>query len=169
MIELQSPDVPLVMMADARRHALVRPEITDRPLWLYGNGKLGALARDYFAAVGQEVAGSFEYDEEAPKDARIAVCIVTAPYRPIESRLRARGFTDIWPAYDVMELYDGHPLRNGWYANPPTAVDEQRFNEVYAAWHDGMLARFITLQFRLAEQLRRRMGVLKIFPRKFLC
>ena len=144
----------------------LRPEATDRPLWLYGNGKLGALARDYFAAVGQEVAGTFEHDEDAPRDARVAVAIVTAPYSRIEARLRSRGFIDVWPAYDIMQLYNGHPLRNGWYANPITDNDDEKISEVHAAWYDD-ISRAHYLQF-LAWRLLRQELIFEDIPAPIL-
>lgn len=99
---------------------------------------MAALARQFFIAVGQPIAGVFEGDEDAPRDARVAVCIVTAPYVPIEQGLRARGFTDVWPGYDVMDLYAGrgHPLENGWYAEPLTDVTMARIAAVMSGWHD---------------------------------
>ena len=99
---------------------------------------MAALARQYFAAVGQPIAGVFEGDQDAPRQARIAVCVVTAPYVPIERALAARGFTDVWPGYDVMDLYvgRGHPLENGWYAPVLTPGDMARIAEVMSGWHD---------------------------------
>ena len=69
-----------------------RPQLTDRPLWLYGRGSLGRLAREYIKINGIPVAGEFERDEPAPAGAPVAVCVVTAPYAPIERVLRGRGY-----------------------------------------------------------------------------
>lgn len=116
---------------------------------------MGTLARQYFAAVGQPVAGVFEHGQDAPRDARIAVCVVTAPYVPIERVLHARGFTDVWPGYDEMDLFAGrgHPLENGWYAPPLTPSDMARIAEVMSGWHDDV-SRAHYLQFLAWRTIR---------------
>ena len=115
------------------------PKLSGKPLWLYGNGALGALACEFFSAVGVSAKGPFEYDQTAPIDAQIAVCIVTSPYVPIEQKLAARGFTDIVPFYDLAyELRGHHPLANGWAAFPLEPRSKDNILTVMSGWGDDI-------------------------------
>src|SRR3974390_35238 len=127
---------PIDVLTSLHAHP-IRPTPSSRALWLYGNGKLAKLAGEFFAAAGQEVAGTFVGAQIAPCRARVAVAIITWPYVPIQFSLEARGCEDIWPVYDVMEGYGDcpHPLRNGWYATL-TPDDTQKVEAVYAGLAD---------------------------------
>lgn len=94
--------------------------LSRKPLWLYGKGELGQMAQLYFNYTGVEVAGWFEYDEPAPLDAQVAVCIVrNTPYSEIEQKLQNRGFRDIVPFYDLTDsIITDHPWKNGWIGKP---------------------------------------------------
>jgi FkbM family methyltransferase len=115
-----------------------RPPITDKALWLYGKGKLGKLAKEFCRVVGQKVDGVFDSTDTVPTAARIAVCVVTSPYNPIRRSLLDNGSVgDIWPFYDIAELYRGkHPLENGWYAEAFTSVDKSAIVNVLTRWDD---------------------------------
>jgi len=111
--------------------------LSGKPLWLYGKGELGRMAEEYLQYAGVVVAGTFEHDEPAPLDAQVAVCIVrNAPYSEIEGRLRARGFRNVVPFYDLTDtIITDHPWKNGWLARPEK-TDFIKMEEVLDRWWD---------------------------------
>lgn len=152
------------------------PVAADRPLALYGAGNLGRLARDYLKAVGKDFV--FAVDRDAARIAqdpawsgmrvlhpdaipgadkrnvRLAVSVVTSPYIPIERALRADGFADVVPFYDLAESFRHvHPLSNGWFAAPLTAQEEDKTAAVLARWDDGV-SRAHHLQFLAWRRVR---------------
>src|SRR5271169_700684 len=152
------------------------PVAADVPLALYGMGNLGRLARDFLNIVGHKPVMAIDRDAgrraqepswssiplldfgqaaEYAKDAlRVAVCIVTTPYVPIERSLRQLGFDDIVPFYDLAESFRAmHPLSNGWFAAPLTALDQAKTAEVLARWDDDV-SRAHHLQFLAWRRLR---------------
>lgn len=111
------------------------------PLWLYGAGALGKLARSHCDTVGLPIAGvvdrnaaAFRNDSDwqglavwPPADvprmvraeACLAIAVATSPYVPITAALAREGWADCVPFYDVAEAFrDRHPLGNGWFAEP---------------------------------------------------
>jgi FkbM family methyltransferase len=152
------------------------PVAADMPLTVYGAGNLGRLARDFLAVLGHKLVmvidrdarrlaqepswssvpllGLDEAAEHAKDGLRIAVCVVTAPYVPIEQSLQQLGFEDIVPFYDLAESFRGvHPLSNGWFAAPLTAFDREKTTEVLARWDDDV-SRAHYLQFLAWRRLR---------------
>jgi len=127
----------------------------ERPLYLYGAGNLGKLAREFLTAVGHQPSGIFERDDPTPQgDARVAVSVVTSPYVAIERALAARGCADVVPFYDLAEGLRGrHPLSNGWFAEPLSADDQREIADVYAGWDDDV-SRAHHLQFMAWRRLR---------------
>lgn len=143
------------MSTFATTPSLAPPPLTERPLYLYGAGNLGRLAREFLSAVGREPAGIFERGDPIPEvGARVAVSVVTSPYVAIESSLAARGCADVVPFYDLAESLRGrHPLANGWFANPLTADDQREIEGVHAGWDDDV-SRAHHLQFTVWRRLR---------------
>jgi FkbM family methyltransferase len=152
------------------------PVAMDRPLALYGAGSLGRLARDFLTGVGHDFAMvidrnadalarnpywsgvALKHSDAVPQGARrafrLAVSIVTAPYVPIERALRAQGFDDVVPFYDLAESFRAvHPLSNGWFAPPLTADDRAATARVLTKWHDDQ-SRAHHLQFLAWRRLR---------------
>lgn len=152
------------------------PVAADAPLALYGAGNLGHLARDFLNIVGLKPVMVIDRDvarlahkpawsgvplldaDEAAKFAKdgisIAVCVVTSPYVPIERSLEQLGFEDIVPFYDVAESFRAvHPLSNGWFAAPLTALDQAKTVEVLTRWDDD-ISRAHHLQFLAWRRLR---------------
>jgi FkbM family methyltransferase len=152
------------------------PVAADVPLAVYGAGNLGRLARDFLAVVGHKLVmvidrdarrlaqepswsnvpllGPDEAAEHAKDRLRIAVCVVTAPYVPIERSLQQLGFEDIVPFFDLSESFRSvHPLSNGWFAAPLTAFDREKTAEVLARWDDDV-SRAHHLQFLAWRRLR---------------
>lgn len=152
------------------------PVAADVPFALYGAGNLGRLARDFLSIVGHKPVMAIDRDarhlahepawssiqllnaDEAAEFAkvglRIAVCVVTAPYVPIERSLQRLGFEDIVPFYDLAESFRAvHPLSNGWFAAPLTALDNAKTVEVLARWDDD-ISRAHHLQFLAWRRVR---------------
>ena len=152
------------------------PASTDLPLALYGAGNLGQLARDFLQTVGQDFC--FVIDRNArqiaedpywsgvrllhPHDVtattkrnlRLAVSLVTSPYVPLERSLLELGFDDVVPFYDLAESFRAvHPLSNGWFAKPLTAIDQEKTAEVLTLWDDDV-SRAHHLQFLAWRRLR---------------
>ena len=131
------------------------PTRTDRPLYLYGAGNLGRMAQEFCRAVEVPVAGTFEHDQAAPLDSRVAVCVVTSPYLPIREDLNRRGHDNVVPFYDLAETLRGdrHPLANGWLAEPLTYLDREKIKHVWKRWDDDA-SRAHHLQFLAWRCLR---------------
>lgn len=152
------------------------PATVGAPLALYGAGNLGHLARDFLKAVGHDFAFVVdrnarkieanagwsgvilrqpeEVPEQAKRDARLAVCVVTAPYVPLEQALSAQGFKDIVPFFDLAEGFrQRHPLSNGWFAPPLTAQDRDNTAGALVRWDDD-ISRAHHLQFLAWRRLR---------------
>lgn len=152
------------------------PASPDPPLALYGAGNLGLLAREFLAAVGRDFrtvidrnarqaaqepcwsGASLIHPDGVPaaakRDLRLAVCVVTSPYVPIERSLLDLGFEDVVPFYDLAENFrDRHPLSNGWFASPLGAPDREKTAEVLALWDDDV-SRAHHLQFLAWRRLR---------------
>ena len=152
------------------------PVAADQPIALYGAGNLGRMARKFLDSVGAEIA--VVLDTEAARIAqdpiwsgiqvvrpdamphsirsrlRLAVCVVTSPYVPIERTLVEQGFEDVVPFYDLAEGFrDVHPLSNGWFAGPLSSLDRRNIGNVLARWHDDV-SRAHHLQFLAWRRLR---------------
>jgi len=152
------------------------PVTADRPVALYGAGNFGRMAREFLDAVGHGVAMVIDRDAKrlaqdpywsgiqlvhpddgtdvAKNELLIAVSIVTSPYVPIERALADQGFADVVPFYDLVESFRSqHPLSNGWFAGPLTAIDHLKTAEVLARWDDDV-SRAHHLQFLAWRRLR---------------
>ena len=152
------------------------PVSASLPLALYGGGSLGRMAHDLLNAVGHDIVVVIDRDAERlaqercwsgvqlvhpddlaeiPKgELRVAVSVVTSPYVPLERRLLELGFEDIVPFYDLAESFRGvHPLSNGWFVGPLTALAQNKTAEVLALWDDDM-SRAHHLQFLAWRRLR---------------
>jgi FkbM family methyltransferase len=149
------PPLDEAMSGFATMPSLAPPPPTARPLYLYGAGNLGGLAREFLTAVGHEPTGIFERGDPIPDPgARVAVSVVTSPYVAIEGALAARGCDDVVPFYDLAEGLRGrHPLSNGWFAEPFTAADLREIEDVFAGWNDDV-SRAHHLQFMAWRRLR---------------
>tara|TARA_B110001454_G_scaffold73510_1_gene71195 strand:- start:70 stop:1266 length:1197 start_codon:yes stop_codon:yes gene_type:complete len=158
------------------RTCSVSPVQPSAPITLYGGGDMGRMARRYFEALGHEVAYVIDRDAEAlridpfwsgvkvfhpdavparvKREVQLLLCVATSPLKPLETALRAEGWTDIVPFYDVAESQrERHPLSNGWFAPPLDAYDSARTSAVLARWDDD-LSRAHHLQFLAWRLLR---------------
>jgi FkbM family methyltransferase len=135
----------------------VRHQPVDKPLILYGSGKLGRMAGELFRRLNIPIAYAVDRacrtgdrllddvpvirpeaaDQIDRETCLIAVCIVTAPYEPIRDELAAMGWRHIFPVYDVLDAYrDRLPLGNGWFAGVLNDEDINQIDEVLAGWSD---------------------------------
>lgn len=151
----------------AGRRPEVGPQPADRPLVLYGAGKMGRLAAELMAFLGIPVAYAIDRSppedrlllgripvyrpEEAPSADHashlVAVCVVLAPYELIRASLTEMGWRHVTPFYDVAEAYTGRaPLNNGWFAGPLDDEDQARIGQVLEKWDDDC-SRAAHLQF----------------------
>ena len=160
-------ELPDPAMASALLETLVSgtcypPIKTDLPLVLYGRGNLGKMAQEYLKFIGHKSAQTIEYDETADPNSCVAVCIVTAPYVPIEQKLLGRGFKSVLPFYDFTENFKHlHPLSNGWFADP--LVDKDKIIKVLSTWGDD-ISRAHHLQFIAWRRLRQEWTFETAFP-----
>lgn len=152
------------------------PVPPDAPLALYGTGDLGAMARDFLKFVGQPVAIAVDRDaarlanrpewaglqlvrpgdvpDRDKRRLRLAVCVATSPYVPLEHALLDLGFADIVPFYDLAESFRHlHPLSNGWFAAPFSDADRDHTARVLLRWSDD-ISRAHHLQFLAWRRLR---------------
>lgn len=148
-----------------------------QPLALYGAGDLGRLARNHLRYLDIPIAAVIDRNAEAisadpgwagipvlhpdkvdpafKRDAMLAVSIATSPFAPLQASLRAAGWANVVPYYDIAESFrDRHPLSNGWIAEPFTEADMTALEEVLAGWADDR-SRAHHLQFLAWRRLRR--------------
>jgi len=156
------------------RPAIVTPRRVDRPLVLYGAGKMGHLAAELLQKLDIPVAYAIDRspppdrlldgripvyrpDEAPPQDRRthlIAVCTVFSPYQPIRAALAQAGWLDVTPFYDIAEAYvDRVPMGNGWFLGALEAHEPAEIRQVLGTWDDDH-SRAAHLQF-LAWRLHR--------------
>jgi len=121
---------------------MIGPRKVDKPLVLYGMGKLGKLAHEIFTEIGVDVFTGidrdmpFDFSRSAREKALIAVCIASEPYEPIADHLRSVGWTDIVPVWDIIEAYPECGIRNGWFVGELTPEDIQGINYVMRHFKD---------------------------------
>lgn len=135
----------------------------DKPLFIYGNGNLGGIAREFLDVVKLPAERTldrkdFEFGVDRSirlASPRVAVAIITSPYAPIERALRERGFSDIVPFYDLAwDFREIHPLgENGWFAEPFGGYDRDKIAGVLDAWEDDR-SRAHHLSFMAWRRLR---------------
>lgn len=141
----------------------------DKPLALYGAGKLGKMAIDLLERIGisplmiidanPDVSRSDPFWEhrkvlhpsQVAQDIRssclLAVTIATLPYEEMAATLGTQGWIDIVPFYDIAEAYTNiYPLSNGWVLNHFDDQDIAATSKVLNAWSDD-ISRAHHLQF----------------------
>ncbi|MFA7059946.1 MAG: FkbM family methyltransferase [Pedobacter sp.] len=152
------------------------PRIVNKPLILYGAGKLGRMAKEYFQSIGIPVlfvvdAKPDQYADdlfwenidilkpddvsvEYKQDALLAVCVATTPFTALQSFLYSDGWLDFVPFYDITEAYRNlHPLRNGWFSGELDNNDIAGIEAVLCGWSED-ISRAHHLQFIAWHYLR---------------
>lgn len=135
------------------------PRKADKPLALYGAGKLGKMAKEYFDAIGLPVSlvidanpdkakedpfwrgvavkGPDEASKAEKSGMLLAVCVAMLPFTELGPSLAAKGWEDVVPFYDVAEAYRSvHPLGNGWFAGKFTDEGIKGTERALKGWSD---------------------------------
>ncbi len=160
-----------------------KPEVVNKPLVIYGAGKLGKLAVDFFDHCNLSIEcvldqkansdGFFEkniplfHPDKITKDKRdqylVVIAIVNTAVTPIINKLRNDGWKHVKPFYDVAQNYIHlNPLNNGWFSGNLTHEDKKNIQKVLMLWNDDQ-SRAAYLQF-LAWRILRQEWVFKIAP-----
>lgn len=152
------------------------PFRTAEPIALYGAGNLGRMASEFLDAVGHPFDVVIDRNAESlhddpfwsdhrmmtpdavPDTIRqghvVLVTVATADYAPVETALREAGFRQVVPFYDFAEGFrDVHPLSNGWFAGPLSALDLRMTGRVLDGFADD-ISRAHHLQFLAWRRLR---------------
>lgn len=171
-----SNDAARILQQIAARPAKKAARKIDKPLALYGAGKLGKMAVELLERIGispvmvvDANAGAFRNDHfwsdreivsphDVPPEARasflLAISIATLPYAELAATLSAQGWRDIVPFYDVAEAYkDVYPLSNGWVLDRFDDTDVAAAQEVLEIWDDD-ISRAHHLQFLAWHRIR---------------
>ena len=141
----------------------------DKPLAVYGAGKLGKMAVELLERIGmppdlvidknpeghrndpfwrdRAIVAASDVPHEVRKSFMLAISIATLPYEELAASLADQGWIDIVPFYDVSEAYrDIYPLSNGWVLDQFDSVDVTATRKVLENWGDD-ISRAHHLQF----------------------
>ena len=150
------------------------PEAVNKPLVIYGAGKLGKLAVDFFdhcnlpveCVLDQNVnsEGFFEnsiplfHPDKIAKSKRdqylVVIAIVNTPITTIINKLRNNGWKHVMPFYDVAQNYTHlNPLNNGWFSGSLNLEEKNNLKNVLMLWNDDQ-SRAAYLQFLAWRILR---------------
>ena len=96
---------------------MIKPRLVDKPLVIYGKGKLGALAKEIFYEL--KIRPHYVFDDKCSfkalrKDVLVALCVATEPYCVVTAPLSKAGWKDIVPVWEIIEAYPRIGLHNGW-------------------------------------------------------
>ncbi len=175
----QSPDrkaARLLLHEIANKPVSCEPRKVDKPLLLYGAGDLGRMAKGYLDSLGIpflfvvdaspelhredpfwtgiKILSPQEVPDELRESALLAICIVTVPFDKVTSPLKAQGWVDVVPFYDIAEAYiDVHPLSNGWFSGTLNKNDIIGIESALYRWEDDA-SRAHHLQFIAWRALR---------------
>ena len=114
---------------------MIGPRKVDKPLVLYGYGKLGKLAAEIFTELGIPYRMTDKHDPDVGvcddhEAVLVAVCVASEPYKPIENKLALLGYTDVVPVWDIIEAYPEVGIRNGWFGGEITDEDAEGIDVV---------------------------------------
>jgi hypothetical protein len=118
----------------------------DKPLFLYGAGKLGQLAVEVMNELAimtscmvdkNGLIKSEDILPEVKKRSLIAVCCTTEPYWKIAESLRSDGWNDIVSVYDIFNAYPECGITNGWKVDYNILNVKNEFHEITVQWDDG--------------------------------
>lgn len=169
-------EAPALLAEIACATSTARPLQPTLPLALYGAGDLGRMARDHLRFLDIPIAAVIDRNADAlaadpgwtgipvlhpdtvdptfKREAMLAVSIATNPFAPLQASLRAAGWENVVPYYDIAESFrDRHPLSNGWIADPFSPEDVAGLSTVLEGWADDR-SRAHHLQFLAWRRLR---------------
>jgi hypothetical protein len=120
----------------------MNPRKVDKPLVLYGYGKLGKLAIEVFDKLNIHTVSinkDFKsYEITNKEDCLIAVCIATESYEPIKRQLQDEGWQDIVSVYDIFEAYPECGITSGWFTGKLSSADIEGIASVMNNFSDEM-------------------------------
>jgi FkbM family methyltransferase len=152
------------------------PRAIDGPFALYGAGKLGRMAMDFFqhARLAPTIVVDVNADQvrdvpswqscnvllpsEVPAHMKralpLVVSVATVCFTELAESLQSQGWRDVVPLYDVMEAYRCcYPIGNGWFMGDMDGAEQQMVEQVLAGWSDD-ISRAHHLQFIAWHRLR---------------
>lgn len=171
-----SKDAAGILQQIASRPAKKAARKIDKPLAIYGAGKLGKMAVELLERIGipppmvvdanpgasrndpfwhdRAILSPHEVSPDARATYLLAVSIATLPYEELAVTLADQGWCDIVPFYDVAEAYrDVYPLSNGWVLDQFDDTDVAATQEVLETWGDD-ISRAHHLQFLAWHRFR---------------
>lgn len=177
--ELRLPDAPAASALLGELHALrsrVGPRRIEGPFALYGAGKLGRMAMEFFdharltpavvvdanaemlrddpAWQSREILAPNQVSADMKRALPLVVSIATVCFTEMAETLRSQGWQEVVPLYDVMEAYrDRYPIGNGWFMGDVNAAERANIEQVMAGWSDDM-SRAAHVQFLAWHRLR---------------
>jgi FkbM family methyltransferase len=152
------------------------PRSLEGPFALYGAGKLGLMAMTFFEHVQLKPDLVIDANADRLRDSAawrrwpmqdplhvpmrlkrslpLVVSIATTCFAELAAGLKAQGWRDVIPIYDVTEAYrTRYPLGNGWFMGELTGTERSATEQVLAAWSDDV-SRAHHLQFMAWHRLR---------------
>lgn len=171
-----SEDAAVLLRQIASRPAKQAARKIDKPLAIYGAGKLGKMAIELLERIGKppdmvvdanpdaskkepfwrdrEILKPSEVSPDTRASFLLAVSIATLPFEELAAMLAAQGWRDIVPFYDVAEAYrDVYPLGNGWVLDQFSDADVAATQQVLDKWGDD-ISRAHHLQFMAWHRFR---------------
>jgi hypothetical protein len=121
---------------------MIKPREVDKPLVLYGDGKLSHLAQEIFAELKIPVREIITHRDiqSTPSpvlpDALVAVCVAKDFYSKICHSLKIAGWYDIVPVWDIILAYPEIGILNGWMAPRLSTEEYCHIYTVKSALHD---------------------------------
>jgi hypothetical protein len=110
---------------------MIGPRLVNKPLVIYGNGKLGRLAMEIFHELHIPIVGLVDktcvFRDKHPRDAILAICVATEPYNQIIAPLVETGWDDIVPVWNIIEAYLEVGIHNGWIEQPMDRNDHETY------------------------------------------
>jgi hypothetical protein len=127
---------------------MVGPRKVDKPLVLYGYGKLGHLAEEIFNRLKIPIYGIMDSKmphlkildggaEHFRSDCLLAICVAREPYGPIRQYLAKAGWEDIVPVFDIIEAYPEIGIHSGWFKGRMTKREFDAVDYILSRWEDG--------------------------------
>jgi hypothetical protein len=126
----------------------IGPRKVDRPLVLYGYGRLGHLAEEIFRELKIPISSIMNLDTDGKyrfqkskevlnkNNCLLAICVATMPYAQVTAPLIAAGWVDVIPVWDIIEAYPEVGLHNGWFVGKLSHGDEACMKYVLSHWED---------------------------------
>ena len=120
----------------------LQPRKVDKPLVLYGYGKLGHLAEEVFKKlrIPYAILDKDGWIKVLPftlplnKTSLLAICVGSESYTSVTAPLIAADWKDIMPVWDIIEAYPEIGIHNGWFVGEVTDEDDRECGKL--VWDD---------------------------------